>query len=524
VGLLADDLVDRLDLATHWPIDEDEREARTQVERWVAFRENDREALKTIANWQSVTQPYRVDPLAERISGAFASLLFGREPKVKVAEGNPQDRMDDILRENRWGSRLRSAEETCSSEGEVWWRVVADPARFDQPMLTWHSRLDVVPHYVAQRVGAVAFISRLEDPDGDEAIVWRHFEVHDDTTVRNVLYRGGETRIGVQVELTAHPLVEELAEEWEHDTGMMAGRIVNVEGTDPTLGKSDYDGIEDHLLELNECFSTGAKNRGLTALQRAYGPESAVDETGALPEGQNFLAVDDSDMAPGMTGPGEKFGVLNFTFDAEALIKWWRHVAQLALSRRGITPQFTGDATDAEGYAQTGVALRMRLIPSTNEGDRRASPWRDEADNILLRLQQIDARPESERGFGQSWPKVDEAPAVTLGDALPVDEIEDSTRLSTLRSADAISIRQAVIERNPDWDEKQVDEEVERINQDRESAGGGLFGRGPQAPADENLEPEDVLPEDGETVELAQGVSVSANGAGFVVTGLPAPE
>ena len=527
MGRNAEDLIDRLDFAARWPIDEDEQDARARVLRWVAFRENDRDALKQIAEWNSVTERYVVDPLPERISGAFAGLLFGTEPQVKTADEGDQERMDEILRENRWGSRLRAAEETCSSEGEVYWRVVADPARADVPMLTWHSRLDVVPHYVAQALRAVAFINRLDDPDGDDGQVWRHFEVHDDDSVHNVLYLGTESTVGDQVNLEQHPMVDDLAEEWVHEMGMMCGRIVNVEGADPHLGKSDYDGIEDYFLELNECFATGRKNRGLTGLQRGYGPQSAVDETGALPEGQNFMAVDDTDLAPGMTSPGEKFGVLKFEFDAQQLITWSRSIATTALSRRGITPQFTGDATDAEGYAQSGTALRMRLIPSKIEGDRRASPWKDDVDTILLRVQQVDAKPKSEdeRGFGTTWRAPDDAPAVTLSDPIPVDEVEDATRLSTLRAADLISIRQGVTERNPDWDDEQIDEEVARIREDREDPAAGLLN-GRRPPADDELPPEGEfeLPAEGESVDLDQGVTVEATADGFVLTGMPAPE
>lgn len=528
MGLLADELIRRLDFATRWPIDEDDAMVRAAIEKWIAFRENDRDKLEQFAEWRSSgDERYMVDPLPERVSGAFASLLFGREPTVKVAEGNPQERMDEILRENRWGSRLRTAEETCSSEGQVYWRIVADAVRFDVPVLTWHSRLDVVPHFVNQQLRAVAFINRLvsSDPsDDDDSTVWRHFEVHDDDDVINVLYAGTETTIGERVELTEHPFVEALAEEWHHEHGMLAGRIINIEGIDIDLPKSDYDGIEDHFLELNECFMTGRKNRGLTGLQRGYGPRSATDETGALPEGENFIAVDDTDLAPGMGDYASKFGVLEFKFDAVALMAWANGIATAALARRGITPQFVGQATDAEGFAQSGTALRMRLIPSTNEGDRRRGPWRDETDGILMKMQRIDASPAGEeRGFASpGWGDPDEPPAVTLGDPLPVDEVEDAGRISTLRAADAISIEQAVRERNPDWDDTQISEEVKRIKEDRETAGGIMAGNRGQT-GDELDGGADLPEQDGDTADFGEGVSVTATAEGFEVAGLPAP-
>lgn len=518
MGVLADELVDRLERARRWPL-AGEADVIDQLVRWIAFRENDRDILRKEAGWDSVTERYMVDPLPERLSGAFGALLFGRAPTIKTASEDDQERMDEIIRENRLHSRMRNAEHKCSSEGEVWWRIVADPVRHPVPMVTWHSRLDVIPHFVNQQLRAVGFISALDDPAGDEGVVYRHFEIHDADAIVNVLFRGTLSTLGDRVDLEAHDETENLAEEWVHDLGMMAGRVINVESDDPELGKSDYDGIEDWFLELNECLSTGKKNRALTALQRAYGPRSAVDESGTLPAGRNFLAADD-DGTWGENGPGDKFGVLEFAFDAQALITWTNHVAATALSRRGITPQFTGQATDAEGFAQSGTALRMRLIPSTNEGDLRGGQWNDEGDTILLRLQQVDALQDEDHGFGTPWSQPDDAPAFSLGDPLPVDEIEDSMRIGTLRGADAISIRQAVAERNPEWDEAQVDEEVDRIKEDREPPGGGLLAGG-RPPVGAEAEAGE-LPDEGE-LDLGDGVTVTATDEGFEVGGLAGP-
>lgn len=473
MGLLAEELITRLRTAATWPLPE-EVDVRNRLARWVAFRENDRDMLREIAGWGNVTERYMIDPLPERLCGAFSSLLFGRPPKVKTADDTDQDRMNEILRLNKWGSRLRSAEETCSSEGEVWWRWVSDPARFTAPVLTWHSRLDVIPHYVNQQLGAVAFTNVLRRVGADgvvDPVVFRHFEVHDTVGVYNVLFVGTEQGLGDQVSPESHPATEMLADAWEHELGMVAGRIINVEGSDPTLGKSDFDGIEDFFLELNECLSTGRKNRGLTALQRAYGPREATDETGRLPEGENFMAVDVTDKTWG-EGAGTQFGVLEFAFDAAALIQWAEHIATTALNRRGITPQFVGQSTSAEGFAQSGTALRMRLIPSTNEGDRRRGPWDDEGDSILLLGQQLDARSVDDHGFGTTWAKGDTPPAVEFGDSLPVDRVEDASRLATLRTAELISIEQGVREQHEDWDDQQVSDEVKLIAADRAAAPG----------------------------------------------------
>jgi hypothetical protein len=360
MGVLADELVELIAGSATWPL-ASEMNVRAAIRLWKAFRENDRDVLKAEAGWTNQAERYMVDPLPERLSGAFGGLLFGSQPTVKTSDRADQERMDEGLRLMRWGSRLRVAEERNSSEGEIYWRLVCDPDRFEAPTLTWHSRLDVVPHFLAQQLRAVAFVNTLNEvTDDDKGIIWRHFEVHDDTTVRN-----------------------------------------------------------------------------------------------------------------------------------------------------------------AEGYAQSGTALRMRMIPSTVERERRIGPWDDELDTILLRWQQLDALSTEQGGFGTTWSAAADPPAVTLGDPLPVDEVEDSTRLASLRAANVISIEQAVRERRPDWDDDQVDEEVARIQADQQATGatppgaGLTGGQGDTAPAD--------LPDTG-SVDLGGGVSVTADAAGFEVAGLAGPD
>lgn len=502
MGVLADELVDRLEAAATWPI-EGEAEVWSDLVKWIAFRDNDRALLKGYAGVTSSTENYVVDPLPQKLSGAFSTLLFGRPPKVRCEDEADQERMDEILRVNRWASRLRVAADRSSSEGEVWWRLVADPARFTAPALTWHSRLDVIPHYVNQQLRAVAFINVLSNRD--DGVVFRHFEVHDAECVRNVLFRGQETTIGVMVDLADHPAVEELEDEWTHDVGILAGRVVNLEGQNPEMGVSDYDGLEDWFLELNSCMRSGIKNRALTAVKKAYAPRESLTEGGDLPEG-NVVPVD----ADSYTGEdiSKQYGTFELTFDAEALVTWANHVATHALAMRGITPQFVGLPVGPEGYAATGTALRMRLIPSTNEGDRRKGPWDDELDGIVLKMQILDQRPVSERGYGNAWRISDKPPAVEMGEPLPVDEMEDSTRLSTLRAADLISIEQGVRERNPDWSPTQVKEEVALIRKDRESSAGSMLLRG--RPRDSGDGGQD---EESEGADLDESEGTSREGA-----------
>lgn len=474
MGLLADELVARfLDDARQWPL-EWEADIEREIAGWVAFRESDRTTLRTMAGRAghakiTATTLYMVDPMPPRISGAFATLLFGREPTVNTANDADQDRMDEMLRLNRWHSRLLREEENVSSEGERWWRWVSDPARFQSPVLTWHSRMDVVPYYVNQQLRACAFKNRLR-PAGDRRSRWRHFEVHDASGIRNVLYRGTDSKLGRQVPLTLHPDVANLPAEWEHDLGMLAGRIVNIEGSDPTLGVSDYRGLEDFFYELNECLATGRGNRGLAAEKRIVAPREALDERGDLPPGRVLAAEQFDSTAGGGQNVAQQFTVLEFNYQASELVAWTEHVTRRVLGQRGITVQFVGMDSGNEATALSGTARRIQLMPSTNEADRRRRPWADDLDGILMLGQQLDALTDETHGFSTAWRQPADPPSIEFASSLPVDANEEATRIATLRAADSMSIERAVREQHPEWDDEAVTAEVELIRSERQAA------------------------------------------------------
>jgi hypothetical protein len=494
VDLLLDELVNAG--RGKWPPPREVEVART-IRTHRAFLESDREALRLVADWPA-DRGYKVDPLPALIADAWADHLFGDDLTIAPADEADAGLLDLLLDGNGdLTGNLHAAEREVVAEGEKWWRIYVDTDVADVPLLEWHSRDAVIPLYVGGRLKAVAFVTEL---DGRGSTVYRHLEVHADGVVEHVAFRGTRTRIGATVRLDTVPGLEELAkavgesQRWDHGLGMLAGRITNGRGQDrrTLTGVSDYARIADYLLDLNEAVTIGAENVRLTAKRRVVVPESAVQPAGpelvdrgdgsferrprvGFDAGEDVLVSSSLDAELGTAGDGV-FKVLEYSFDASALIAYKRDTVESALTRVGLTPQYVGVVGGEGGLALSGTALRLRLIPTTKAGRGKARPWDDELPVILGRMAELDRLPTEAGGFGRGWAAAEVPPAVERGEALPTDDVEEANVEATLVGAGVRSIFTSVKGQHPDWDDELVEAEVERIKADKASGASNLGG------------------------------------------------
>jgi hypothetical protein len=322
-----------------------------------------------------------------------------------------------------------------------------------------------------------------------KATVYRHLEIHSHGLVDHRLFRGTNRRIGEEVDLEQHGETENLEPFWRHGEDMLMGRVVNRRGRDITLGVSEYHGIKDFLLDLNEALTIGAENARLTAKKRIVAPASSVtapdriDTRGmidrgdgtfiqpanqaAFDAGEDVFVIDPLDEQLGKGDSSSPFRVLEYSFDAQALITHKRDLVEGALTRVGITPQWVGLNTgQTDGYAITGTALRFRLIPTTKAGHGKARPWDTTLPRVLALAAAIDALGEDDGGFGRDWADLDTLPTVERANPLPVDEVEEAQVDQTLITAGVASRRSRVKKRHPDWTDEQLNEELTAIQDD----------------------------------------------------------
>ena len=453
------------------------------LELYVAIRESDRKRIASIIEWDKDNKgrPYKVDPLGERISQAFSDLLYGEDPVWTAAAEQDQEMLTDMIEENDLPSEFRSAAADASAEGEVWWRVYVDPDESEFPVLEFVSRLDVIPLFRGRKIVAAAFISVLYT---QEVVVsemkvtkyWRHIEIQTDGETRNLLYEGELGSLGKQVPLESREETADLLEEWKHGLPyMLAGRVMNKRGRDFRLGISDYQGIQDHLLDLNEVRVIMAENARMSGKSRMVVPANAIDSEGKVDLGADVIVdegVEDFGQGTGTSRTGP-WAVLEYTFQAEQLIAYKNDLVSDAMTRVGLAEQFMGGAKTNEGTATSGTALRTRLIPTTLAGSGKGRFWDAETPRMALALQEVSAMPQAQGGCGQTWTEPGTAPSITRSSVLPEDPQEEVDLRIASVAGEVESVETAVRKLNPDWDDDQVEAELTRIREDR-----GEFGVG----------------------------------------------
>jgi hypothetical protein len=463
MGVNADKLLQRLLAAEEWPL-KSERKVHDEIALWRALREGDREYLKRYVDWED-DRTYYLDPLAERIPETWADLLFGDDPEIEPAAEGDASLLEDIVEENDLPSSLQEAEEVCSSEGEVWWRVFKDSTVLTVPTVEWHSRLDVVPLYVGRKLAAAAVVSEVGREEGEQtgkAIVWRYIAIHEEGSMLNLLFRGEDCRLGEQRQLSEHPAVADLQEAWDHGlASMLLGRVVNKRAP-RNRSRSVYHGIRDYLLALNENFAIGQENARLTAKQKAFVTPDMIGPDGKFPSGAEIFIRQHTDGDPDK--PGDQLVQLEWSFDASALIQWDDHLEERAITRARIAPQLVGKNTE---NALTGPALRARLLDTLLARMGKGRFWDDELPQCLAAAQMVDNLPDLQGGFGRNWSSPAERPSVERGDALPVDQDDEVNRIAAEIGAEILSTQTGIEERHPDWDDARVLEEIKRILKDR---------------------------------------------------------
>lgn len=462
------------------------------LELYIAIRESDRPRIQKLIEWDTTNKgrAYKVDPLGERISQAFSDLLFGEDPEWKAADEGDEEILTEMLQDNDLASELRSAAVDCSSEGEVWWRLYVDPTESEFPVVEFTTRLDVIPLFQGRKIVACAFVSVLFTQElllDKQKVVqfWRHIEIQTDKETRNLLFRGQLGELGARVDLKLRPETEDLPEEWKHGLPyMLAGRILNKRGRDFRLGVSDYQGIKDNLLDLNEARVIMAENARLAGKKRMIVPASAVDREGKVDLGADILVDEGVEKFGAAEGGGlGAYAVLEYTFEAGQLIAHKNDLVADSLTRLGLAQQFMGGSHASEGAALSGTALRTRFIPTVLAASGKARYWDAAMPVIGLALQQVDALPQAQGGCGHSWVKSDEAPQIERSSVLPEDPQEEINLHVTAVAGEVESVEQAVRKLNPDYTDGQVAAELTKIKGDREAYGiGQKKGEGEEPP------------------------------------------
>lgn len=409
-------------------------------------------------------------PLAGDIASTSADLLFGEPPTWSMPDDlegldQTQARMDKIV-ENGMVPALLEASEIDSALGGVYIRISID-VEMGTPTFDVIPPEAAAPEWIGNRLKAVTFWRELANDQGQ---VWRHLERHEVGWIYHGLYVGTEERLGQQVDLRLNPETEGFYSQVGDAGRMLSGSdtlsadyIPNMRPNrlirGSNLGRSDYQGIESTMDALDEAWSSLMRDVRL-GKSRLIVPESYLESNG-VGRGARFNAERELFVPVKAMPDNEGVSIEQVQFDIryDEHLTICRNLAAQALRGGGYSAQTFGEGDQSGPATATEVLARERRSYTTR--DRKIGYWRPPLTRLSKAALQMD-----KYWFGSDAGDVSQVPNLEWPDGVQVDMETMSKVVQMLDSAKAVSMRTKIQMVHPQWDNDQIDEEIELIEAD----------------------------------------------------------
>lgn len=436
-----------------------------------------------------------------------------------------QQRLDNVLDLCNFHATLLAAGEISAALGYTGLRIAFDKAspaigtkpdgRPGRPVITRVDADAVIPHYQWGQLVGVTFWREVErSGDGVMGEVWRHLEVHEGGRISHALYKGSGDTIGKMQPLSAHTSTARLAALAKGDpelgipaSGVMSGDVLTI--TIDPAGGATATSIPNMLPDPLERSSyagrsdlTPAVMDVLDAADKAY--TQLMD---AVDDAKSRLLISDSMLERNAPGNGARFDLNQRVFTKLKVppaekeggglpiekVQFEMHVEEYL----SLIDALTYKAMDAAGYnpntereqdgsAMTATEFAGRNRKSMTTRDKKLRYWQGELSALLSTLLAVDVAefgPIYEDVDGTAVPVQAFPVQVTFPDAVQPTMIELANTAKALKEADAASRYIRVKAVHPEWDEQQIQDELDRIEAeasvvDPVSFGSGGFGVG----------------------------------------------
>jgi hypothetical protein len=409
-------------------------------------------------------------PLAADLATASADLLFSEPPQFVASEdANDQakERIDGVLNDGAFHAELVEAAEVTAALGGGWLRLVWDTEVADRVMIDSVPADAAVGEWQWGVLQAVTFFTEYVQGSGDQEVI-RHLERHEPGAVYHGLYVGEAKKLGRPEALTEHastaPYAELVNEEGAIATGVDGLTAAYVANMRPQrrwrrvedlaqLGRSDYDGVEPLMDALDECYTSWMRDLRL-GRSRILVPEFMLKDLG---KGKGAAWDEDQEVFTQLNlAPTE--GAQQIT-PQQFAIRVAEHEATAArlvdeiLRSAGYSPSTFG--IDAESGVATATEVVSRERQSARTRDKKCRYWSQALQPLLTTWVELDAlvfKTGAKGAVEVLWP-----------DASQPDQESLARTAETLNRAVAVSIDTKVRMVHPDWDEEQIEDEVEAI-------------------------------------------------------------
>lgn len=413
-------------------------------------------------------------PMAADIASVSANLQFSQEPTYTISrngedmqDSEQQKRLEYILLKNSFANKLNEGAETCAALGDVYLKL-----RWNKSIQ--HPIIDVVqpdqawPEYILGQLRCVHFFTEIVvDADHDKVI--RAYECYTKGKIVTKMFSGSNELLGTPMsdkEMKKFGLEKEITTPIDE---LLAVHIANIRPNrrfrSSMLGRSDLDGLRDLCDSLDEAYSSWMRDIRLAKARLIVPAEYLRKKPSRMPESigergiwefdpdvEAYVAMDINTDAAGGSGITPSQFAIRASEHKQTCDNLVLHIIQTA----GYSPQSFG--LNIEGTAQSGSALNIRERKSATTSHKKCGYWQSPLETILTAMIRLDHALYPNNGSLDG-----DIVNVEFADAMGSDPATTAATVDAITRAQAASTLTKVRMLHPEWSEKQVDEEVERI-------------------------------------------------------------
>ena len=416
-------------------------------------------------------------PIAADIAQTSADLLFSEEPSftcydeaTEDNESDQQHRLDELVQVNNIHGKLNEAAESCAALGDVylklnWWQDAVD-----HPVMTVVQGDSAWPEFLFGMPKCIHFFSVIKQ-ESDVYTVYRLYERYQKGRIYSAIFKGSDNDLGSALPASAleeYGLQEETIAPIDE---MLAVHIPNIRPNrkyrDANMGRSDFDGLRGLMDSLDETYSSWMRDVRLAKARLIVPAEYLRRRPADMFNGENrftyefdedietLVALDiDPDRAGSAAITPSQFAIRSADH-ATTCTDIIRNIVTTA----GYAPQSFG--LDINGMAQSGTALHIREKKSFNTRGKKQTYWKSPLESIMSAMVHLDAALFQEKGSDS-----DDNVKVKFADSMSNDISTMSSAMQMLNGASAISTETKIQMLHPDWTQKQIAEEVERVKKE----------------------------------------------------------
>jgi A118 family predicted phage portal protein len=406
-------------------------------------------------------------PIAGDIASTSADFLFSEMPDVKIPEAHEetaesgaadaQDRLDTIIEEGDVYSRLLEGAETSSAIGGVFVKLDwdADVKEFPIPIMVQPD--NAMWNFKWGFLQEVKFFKVVDHPDTN--LYYRLVETRRKGIIFNELYKGTTNKLGKKVSLESHESTAGMEEVIEHGLdSILAWYVPNKRPNrlwrGSALGESDLQGIVGLMDAIDETYTNWVRDLRI-ARGRIIVPEYMLESDS---DGNLYHDIDKEVFVKvgGIADAAEQGDVTAVQFDIRAQQHYdtAMELMKQTYSGAGYSPASFG-LGDSTSNA-TATEIKQQQSKSFKTSAKKAKYWTSTLEDMFYWMLQVD-----NYVFGSN--NGDYKVQVNIQDSVQTDPMQQADAINKLTQAKAMSIDTVVRKLNPQWNEKQVENEVNRI-------------------------------------------------------------